>query len=60
MPAQGLQLVALNAGGTLYTTLKETLQAEPHSVLAQLVSGKARDCLLDPEGRLFLDVDGEV
>ena len=50
--------VHLNVGGELFVTYKQTLAAEPHSVLARLGQPSAQRDTTDQNGNIFIDRDG--
>ncbi|XP_053404206.1 BTB/POZ domain-containing protein KCTD14-like isoform X2 [Mercenaria mercenaria] len=52
-------VVELNVGGKLMTTLLNTLRHEPDSMLAAMFSGR-HVISKDKDGRYFIDCDGEV
>ena len=53
-------VVTLNAGGTVYSALEETLTADRSSLLGHVFRGDSPEVLLDNKRRVFLDVDGEA
>jgi len=50
--------VHLNVGGELFVTYKQTLAAEPHSLLARLGQPSAQRDTTDQNGNIFIDRDG--
>jgi hypothetical protein len=50
---QQTEIISLNVGGTVFTTSKQTLQADPASILASLVSDKK--IMHQNQNALFLD-----
>ncbi|KAH7825254.1 putative BTB/POZ domain-containing protein KCTD8/12/16 [Monocercomonoides exilis] len=53
------EVVELNVGGKLFTTLKTTLMKQETSLLAQMISGK-KQVVRDKDGRIFLDRNPEM
>ena len=50
-------MVTLNVGGVIYTTLRQTLQKYPGSMLAAMFSGR-HDPQTDSQGAHFIDRNG--
>ncbi len=55
---QAKDRVHLNVGGWLYVTYRQTLAAEPHSLLARLGQLSAQPDTTDQNGNIFIDRDG--
>ena len=47
-----------NVGGLLFVTYRQTLTAEPHSLLARLGQHSAQPDITDQNGNVFIDRDG--
>jgi BTB/POZ domain-containing protein KCTD7/14 len=54
------EIVELNVGGTHYTTTVTTLSAFPESMLAPLVRDNGFELKKRPDGRVFIDRDGDL
>jgi hypothetical protein len=50
--------VHINVGGSLFVTYRQTLAAEPHSLLARLGQPSAQCDTTDQNGNIFIDRDG--
>jgi len=50
--------VHFNVGGSLFVTYRQTLAAEPHSLLARLGQPSAQCDTTDQNGNIFIDRDG--
>jgi len=55
---QAQDRVHLNVGGWLFVTYRQTLAAEPHSLLARLGQLSAQRDATDQNGNIFIDRDG--
>ena len=53
------RIIALNVGGTFYTTSLSTMLKYSDSMLARMFSGQWRS-RVDDNGRFFIDADGEL
>ena len=50
--------VHMNVGGSLFVTYRQTLAAEPYSLLARLGQHSAQPDTTDQNGNVFIDRDG--